>query len=802
MEAQNEAFAIEKETLAQEVTKAKEVLDGHKAKASTLERLMYQLQGEKSSLTEELEAARINEENRTRDFEAHKTQADSLELRESEIAILRDEVEALKTEAEKDKKALDDELEAATVKLTKAENELAQSMEQIATLDTQKNELMKSFNDLSTDHSNMSNEVESMRGKAKEMELLSVKFDATTEALNGVREELKESKELCEGHQSTILELTKEKDRLVDEQSALNESKGGVARELEDLKADRSGLVENLSHRIVQLETERDVAAKALDNLRTEIESKNVAWQTKVDGLRADNKAIQEDHGRKLENVLTELDQHKTTAARHIEELSPLAEEKDELLTSIQTLRTENNRLQEEMKDAKSQAESVEREGALLSQELHETIEEYRAAAGSMEVQVTALRKENESLMEEKENVTAENASLSEEIKTVNLQADVISKELHELLDEHKASAEALEAELSELRVEREIHLAKLASLEEKLSDTLLRNDSLSEEIVTVKSQAQEIEKEGEMLTRELDDFSQEYKSLAESREREINALKAERSRLLDQVKQLQDEFEELQQMTEETEENQEELLLSFQREREELRRERDQCKIHSQTLQGELQVLKQEVNVLEQELSSNRLKTESHVSELRGLTYSNDSLTAEVETLRHKDEYHRDLMADLSTELSFSTSRENKLQGEVEQLEDRSIGEEITIPSLESRDRDTSFDIDHFHKELEESAVREAMLQCEIADVKGETDALREKARAEQAVEEFSRIFDENGTVLSTDDQVDISSIMSPSDEVQIDTLQVIIDDGTNTRDGEDAAVDKKDTSSQCPIQ
>ncbi|KAL3906594.1 MAG: hypothetical protein SGILL_009206, partial [Bacillariaceae sp.] len=99
-------------------------------------------------------------------------------------------------EAEKDKQALGDELEAATSKLARAENEHAEATEKITTLEIQKNDLMKSFNDLSTDHSNMSNELESMRAKANEVELFSVKFDATTEALNGVREELKESKKL------------------------------------------------------------------------------------------------------------------------------------------------------------------------------------------------------------------------------------------------------------------------------------------------------------------------------------------------------------------------------------------------------------------------------------------------------------------------------------------------------------------------------------------------------------------------------------------------------------------------------
>jgi hypothetical protein len=198
----------------------------------------------------------------------------------------------------------------------------------------------------------------------------------------------------------------------------------------------------------------------------------------------------------------------------------------------------------------------------------------------------------------------------------------------------------------------------------------------------------------------------------------------------------------------------------------------------------------------LEQELSSNRLKLETQVSELQGLTYSNDSLTAELQSLRQKDEFRRDLMTDLSTELSLTASRESKLQVEVEQLKERSIAEEITIESLGSRERSIPFEIDDLHKELEEAAVREALLECEIAEAKGERDALREKTRADQAQERFSRRFDEHGTIL-LDDHMDISSLLPPSDELQADTRSI-----KEVSENGDKKMDKKDASAQCPIQ
>ena len=119
-------------------------------------------------------------------------------------------------------------------------------------------------------------------------------------------------------------------------------------------------------------------------------------------------------------------------------------------------------------------------------------------------------------------------------------------------------------------------------------------------------------------------------------------------------------------------------------------------------------------------------MQIETHIAEIKRLSHYNDHLSTEVETLREKDSYHRELMEDLSTELSLSASRESKVTQELERLQfenqhlaEQHISEEITIQSLESREKSISFEIDDLQKELEEAAVREALLQCEIAEAK-----------------------------------------------------------------------------------
>jgi chromosome segregation ATPase len=128
-------------------------------------------------------------------------------------------------------------------------------------------------------------------------------------------------------------------------------------------------------------------------------------------------------------------------------------------------------------------------------------------------------------------------------------------------------------------------------------------------------------------------------------------------------------------------------------------------------------------------------MQIETHTAEIKRLSHYNDHLSTEIQTLREKDNYRRELLEDLSTELSLSASRESKvtqelewLQAEHQQLSEQHISGEITIQSLETREKSISFEIDDLQKELEESAVREALLQCEIAEARGERDALQER--------------------------------------------------------------------------
>jgi hypothetical protein len=127
-----------------------------------------------------------------------------------------------------------------------------------------------------------------------------------------------------------------------------------------------------------------------------------------------------------------------------------------------------------------------------------------------------------------------------------------------------------------------------------------------------------------------------------------------------------------------------------------------------------------------------------------------------------------------MSTELSLTASRESKLQLEVQELKERSIEEDITTQSLESRERSISFEIDDLQRELEEAAVREAMLQCEIAEARGERDGLKQQRTQEELLQIES---------------VDIASLLPPSDELTQD-------EQTNKDVATDAA------SAPCPIQ
>lgn len=155
----------------------------------------------------------------------------------------------------------------------------------------------------------------------------------------------------------------------------------------------------------------------------------------------------------------------------------------------------------------------------------------------------------------------------------------------------------------------------------------------------------------------------------------------------------------------------------------------------------------------------------EEQFDEIQRLRQSGSQLTAEIESLRKNDEYRRQLMSDLSAELSLSASRETKLLTENQELKEHSHAEEIiTIESLVSRDGSISFDIDDvlLDKELlEEAAVREALLQCDIAEAQqyGTPDAPK------------VHVHNAQGTPLLPGEQVDMTGLLQPpSDDLLTD--------------------------------
>jgi cell division protein FtsB len=126
------------------------------------------------------------------------------------------------------------------------------------------------------------------------------------------------------------------------------------------------------------------------------------------------------------------------------------------------------------------------------------------------------------------------------------------------------------------------------------------------------------------------------------------------------------------------------------------------------------------------------RLKLATQREEIQQLSHSNERLSTEIKELRQKDLVRKELLSDLTTELSYSASREVKASENLERLQvqhqqsmEEGIANEITVPSLEHRDKSISFEIDDLQKELDEAAVREALLECEVAEARGERDAL-----------------------------------------------------------------------------
>ncbi|KAG7351373.1 hypothetical protein IV203_010733 [Nitzschia inconspicua] len=742
-------FCEERKILAVEVERAKEVLDIHKSKALALETMINELQNENKFLTNELEATRSGKDQRSSLLEKRITDVGSFRMGEIEVLDHLDELQKVKCQCDEERRSLSMKIQALT-------EENAGITSKVEALEKRESTSAFEYKELQEKYHELKGEMERCTAKTdEESKLLTVKMEASLEALGIASSELETYKERNANLQAAYAELQQQNAELRKKNVVLTDNECSFEAKINQLQYDNRKTVEGLQTKITVLESQKDAITESLNILREEFNNAKSSWQEERYKQNSTQEALQQKMVEAELEFNSQMIHLRDQAGGLQKDFIEVIAERDELLSMMQAIQDENKAAMEEVETMKGRFLSLENEKDLLASELNQLIDVHRALAAQRLKELSDIEKEKEALIDEKQSLQDENNRLSGELHAINLQAGTISKELHDLLDEHKSTVEALQEELSEIRVQREILLAKVGSLEEKVGDleekfrnAIKENETLMEELVTVKSQAQEIEVEGEMLSRELSEFSEEYKALAAKREHEIFVLKEERTRLVAQVKQLQDEFEELQQMAEDEEHDQKEFFVSFQKEREELKRERDESIRLSETLRGEVQTLKTQKKELESKITLFTAKIESQFVEIRHLNQSRDELASELEALEGKDMYRRELLSDLSSELNLTASREYKLQLENHELKERSIYEEVTIESLGSRERSVSDEMDDLQKELDDAAVREAMLQCEIVEASGERDAFKEQQnpdgsdnRFETTQEEFLRL-------------------------------------------------------------
>ncbi|KAG7354478.1 chromosome segregation ATPase-like protein [Nitzschia inconspicua] len=820
-------FCEERKILAVEVERAKEVLDIHKSKALALETMINELQSKNEFLTNELAAAKSGKDQRSSVLEKRIADEGSLSMGEMEVLDHLDELQKVKCQCDQERRSLSMKIQALT-------EENAGITSKVETLEIRESTLAFEYRELQEKYHELEGEIERCTAKAdEESKLLTVKMEASLEALGIASSELETYKERNANLQVAYAELQQQNAELCKKNVVLTDNECSFEAKIDQLQYDNRKTVEGLQTKITALESQKDAITESLNILREEFNNEKSSWQDERYKLNSMQEALQQKMVEAESEFNYQMVHLRDQAGGLQKDFIEVIAERDELLSMMQAIQDESKAAMEEVETTKGRFLRLENEKGSLASELNQLIDVHRALAAQRLKELSDIEKEKEALIDEKQSLQDENSRLSGELHAINLQAALaaqrlkelsdiekekealidekqylqdensrlsgelhainlqagtISKELHDLLDEHKSTVEALQEELSELRVQREILLAKVGSLEEKVGDleekfrnALKEKETLMEELVTVKSQAQEIEVEGEMLSRELSEFSEQYKALAAKKEHEIFVLKEERTRLVAQVKQLQDEFEELQQMAEDEEHDQKEFLASFQKEREELKRERDESVRLSETLRGEVQALKTQKKELESEITHFAAKIESQCVEIRHLNQSRDELASELEALEGKDMYRRELLSDLSTELNLTASREYKLQLENHELKERSICEEVTIESFGSRERSVSDEMDYLQKELDDAAVREAMLQCEIAETSGERDAFKEQQNPngsdnqfETTQEEFLRLIKgEREALLCA--QTDMKGQLSLSGEDTVSNIEQV---------------------------
>ncbi|KAG7908799.1 hypothetical protein KL906_003030 [Ogataea polymorpha] len=460
----------------------------------------------------------------------------------------------LKNELEQNLSLLTTRHQEATSKVTLLEASNKQLSEKLHVIEQQKSKAEDGINKMSRELMQLTKDHESQSKTIKNLEKEAQKMAKTHEKL---QQQIAQQQEKISGQESKIQSLTVELKKGDDNYNGLRKT-----------YEETVGKLKAAEQEIERLRSSHLEATRSFESMRKETEASTGSLKKQLMSLttqKAELEALNEDIHRQLENLTAERDEIRKETdferKRLQEEKQVLETEKRELQKSweeeIQRLKQEKDTQIREYEEKLHQLESVSKSSAALERKLAEATQEKE----ELETTVTSLKKQLGETRELKNTATEEKKSLESTISMISLNVEAKDEECRRLMkeaEELRKEKEQRVVEFSELEKKLQSHLSAIEGLKsdlekeraEKKELVAMHEKELQNLNSDLRSKTEEMERERALLAGNSDsvvkEYSQKINSLDEKLKNTQKERDAEVSKLEEQVKSLSSGRQEL----------------------------------------------------------------------------------------------------------------------------------------------------------------------------------------------------------------------------------------------------------------
>ncbi|KAG7896228.1 hypothetical protein KL907_001959 [Ogataea polymorpha] len=460
----------------------------------------------------------------------------------------------LKNELEQNLSLLTTRHQEATSKVTLLEASNKQLSEKLHVIEQQKSKAEDGINKMSRELMQLTKDHESQSKTIKNLEKEAQKMAKTHEKL---QQQIAQQQEKISGQESKIQSLTVELKKGDDNYNGLRKT-----------YEETVGKLKAAEQEIERLRSSHLEATRSFESMRKETEASTGSLKKQLMSLttqKAELEALNEDIHRQLENLTAERDEIRKETdferKRLQEEKQVLETEKRELQKSweeeIQRLKQEKDTQIREYEEKLHQLESVSKSSAALERKLAEATQEKE----ELETTVTSLKKQLGETRELKNTATEEKKSLESTISMISLNVEAKDEECRRLMkeaEELRKEKEQRVVEFSELEKKFQSHLSAIEGLKsdlekeraEKKELVAMHEKELQNLNSDLRSKTEEMERERALLAGNSDsvvkEYSQKINSLDEKLKNTQKERDAEVSKLEEQVKSLSSGKQEL----------------------------------------------------------------------------------------------------------------------------------------------------------------------------------------------------------------------------------------------------------------